>query len=232
MPNWVFNTLSVTGNQLELDKFQEFISAPYETRHPITEYNHETKKWEIVKQDKQMCKGAFLFWNIKSPEPEILDSYYGSNDVGNKDPNHWYSWNLANWGTKWEASDSEIERSEGFDLYRFNTAWAQPSLDLISEMSDKFPTLNFHLEYEEEQGWGGEVELDNGVISSQYEYGIPNSHADYEAQGKQDNCTCSWDDDPENWFDDCPPSSSEIENQQMSGDRCMLTPNTTDKEIK
>ena len=212
MPNWVYNTLSVTGNQLELDKFHEFISKPYETRDDITQYNHETKKWEIVEKKVQMREGAFLFWNIKSPEPEILDSYYGSNDVGNTDPNHWYSWNILNWGTKWEASDSEIERQEGVDLYRFNTAWANPDLSLFYDLSTKFPRLDFYLDYEEEQGWGGELGVTNGVEYVNSTYDIPNSHADYVNRGNEEGCVCTWEDDPENWYGDCPPSSSEIEN--------------------
>jgi hypothetical protein len=208
MPNWVNNGLSVSGEQVEIDKFKEFISKPYETRYAKTEFNNETKKWEVVGHENQTREGEFLFWNIKSPEPEILANYFGSNDVGNTDPNHWYSWNISHWGTKWEASDSSLEEGDGVLYYTFNTAWSPPSLELFGEMSEKFPTLNFYLEYEEEQGWGGEVEFDNGVISSQFEYDIPTSHADYEERGKADECLCTWGNG--DGYDDCPPNGEEI----------------------
>ena len=40
----------------------------------------------------------------------------------------WYSWRLANWGTKWDAYEVEIDDSElhyGFEV-SFDTAWSPP----------------------------------------------------------------------------------------------------------
>jgi hypothetical protein len=54
---------------------------------------------------------------------------------------NWYDWNCANWGTKWDAYDSEII-SEHYDgdiaelTVTFDTAWAPP-VDFYNELVDQ-----------------------------------------------------------------------------------------------
>ena len=39
----------------------------------------------------------------------------------------WYEWNIANWGTKWDAYDISIDEDLGRELIvEFDTAWAPP----------------------------------------------------------------------------------------------------------
>jgi hypothetical protein len=65
-----------------------------------------------------------------------------------------------------------------------------------------FPELLFKFWYEEEQGWGGELVMIDSNITAQHSWDIPDSHADYMAQDK--DCVCSWDDDTDSWYEDCP----------------------------
>jgi hypothetical protein len=78
--------------------------------------------------------------------------------------NHWYDWNVRNWGTKWDVAirhgeeypETELMEEDETSLsYRFNTAWSPP-LPAIEKLSQQYPDLEFNLSYEEEQGWGGE----------------------------------------------------------------------------
>lgn len=62
---------------------------------------------------------------------------------------NWYNWCVANWGTKWNASDTEIWD----DTISFNTAWSSPTGWLSKLAALKIP---FTLEWEEEQGYYGE----------------------------------------------------------------------------
>ena len=125
--------------------------------------------------------------------------------------NHWYDCNNRNWGTKWDiaVADGEeypnttMDKVDGFIHYHFETAWS-PVIDLlVEELSPKFPTLKFDYDYEEEQGWGGNVKFKNGEVLDHSEYDIPSSHEEYTSRDQ--TCICEWSPEyPEDWFDDCP----------------------------
>lgn len=57
----------------------------------------------------------------------------------------WYTWNVDNWGTKWNGY--ETEREEGRLL--FQTAWSHP-LPVIHALSKKFPNVEIHVRYADE----------------------------------------------------------------------------------
>lgn len=58
----------------------------------------------------------------------------------------WYSWSVANWGTKWNSSDCENISENMFD---FTTAWSGVP-NLIDLMSKEFPEITFVYEYSDE----------------------------------------------------------------------------------
>lgn len=61
---------------------------------------------------------------------------------------NWYEWNCANWGTKWDAGESDIcDMGEDVEI-RFDTAWAPP-IEWLKTTELKFPDLNFELHYDE-----------------------------------------------------------------------------------
>jgi hypothetical protein len=69
---------------------------------------------EVLKTAKKGAK--------KGATMEELRAEYGSNN--------WYDWRLANWGTKWNAYDCELDASrikQGILEYRFDTAWGPPA---------------------------------------------------------------------------------------------------------
>ena len=57
----------------------------------------------------------------------------------------WYSWSIANWGTKWNA----YSISEADDCIMFDTAWSTP-LPVIEELSSMFPNVEITLEFADE----------------------------------------------------------------------------------
>ena len=106
-----------------------------------------------------------------------------SSDLWSEKQNDWYNWNIRNWGTKWEVAVSDGEeypdtellehKSKGQDqwlVYKFNTAWSPP-LVAISKLSEMVPNSLITLSYEEEGGWGGEIEFlrGNQTILDDYE---------------------------------------------------------------
>jgi hypothetical protein len=65
----------------------------------------------------------------------------------------------------------EHENGENYVVYyNFNTAWGIAE-QALTNLSSQYPDLLFTLSYEEETGWGGELEILRGTIISQSEYG-------------------------------------------------------------
>lgn len=77
-----------------------------------------------------------LEFECKKKEPKIFEYLYPMP----KDIDDWYSWNVDNWGTKWDASIIDCERMDENTLtIIMDTAWAPPTR---------------LYEYLEEHGWG------------------------------------------------------------------------------
>jgi hypothetical protein len=196
MPNWVSNTINIKGPTEELLRFQDHINI----------------KPEYYQEEDY---GGFSFHSfITLPEGTDKEEYIGSDGAirgqhaNTISPNHWYTWNINNWQTKWDACDVEVVSSvHAFTnnvstIYvSFTTAWSPPD-PIWRAMSEMFPELIFAVWYEEEQGWGGEFTIQNQVITDWNTWDIPSSHADYMAQNKE--CPCSYEDDEDYWYEDCP----------------------------
>jgi hypothetical protein len=77
----------------------------------------------------------------------------------------WYSWSNANWGTKWNAYDTN--ENENGDIY-FQTAWSNP-LPVMEALSRKYPDVVFRVRFADED-FGhnvGEYSLGNGEVVSE-----------------------------------------------------------------
>jgi hypothetical protein len=99
----------------------------------------------------------------------------------------WYNWNIANWGTKWDASDITVSADEGALHYTFSTAWSPPE-PIYAAISNANPELEFRFVYEEEQGWGASIEAKAGILTKIKEWDIPISHAEIVERGGE--CYC------------------------------------------
>lgn len=229
MPNWVYNNITVSGDQASLDALETMLNQPFET-HYHESARDENNQHFMRPATQTFSNPVIAFRNIVAPPAEIADEYWAvqpvvkSTNNDTKDPNwftdilkaasvsnHWYDWNNRNWGTKWDiaVADGEeypnttMDKVDGFIHYHFETAWSPVIGLLVEELSPKFPTLKFDYDYEEEQGWGGSITFKNGEVLDSSEYDIPNSHEEFTSRDQ--TCVCEWnDDDPDSWFDDCP----------------------------
>jgi hypothetical protein len=227
MPNWVYNTLTVSGDPDELKKFADKARQQHETRWLSEQWtwNEEVKaNTKIEDKDRKILsvmsdESPISFWNFIAPPTESLEDYFGTagfvEGVGftgdkNDESAGWYAWNSSNWGTKWDVSDESV--STKFDemddtttelRYYFSTAWSIPT-PVFEAMVVQHPELDFHLHSTEEQGWGAEFSGSGGSYSMDKEWDIPQSHADYVDTDQEDSCVCQNDDDEDNWYEDCP----------------------------
>ena len=193
MPNWVFNTLKVSGDSEELARFKAQASQPYESRHPRLEQNLSNGSWEFV-PGVSTVEGDLLFWNFIKPDD--LDSYF--------EGENWYDWNVRNWGCKWEARSELEDESEGELIYSFDTAWS-PAEAVFHHMVRQFPALDFELRYSEEQGWGGEVHGSGGTWWVVDEWDIPDTHEERMEHFGYCHCEELRADELDDMYDDCPP---------------------------
>jgi hypothetical protein len=228
MPNWVFNSLVVSGEKSELDKMVAQLNQPFVKHFPDHKFNDETKQWENIPDVQVYDNPVFAFWNIVKPTD--LEAYYGEEVYKKtnlapeefmaefvrsmKEDQDWYHWNCRNWGTKWDVavvnnkdySDTIMTvNDDGSVMYHFQTAWS-PVGEVLIKLSEQYPTLEFDYEYEEEQGWGGSCTFLGGQDIACNEYDIPMSHADYEALERE--CRCEYD-DIEYAFEDCPVDTNQ-----------------------
>ena len=126
MPNWCDNRLRIFGPPDEIEKFQRQATghAPWLSEH-----------------ERQTTAPSPLNFHRLLPVPaEVLAQHNG--DVLEK-------WQVANWGTKWEADETElVDEWDTGVCYGFNTAWSPP-IALLKSIGPNWPTLKFLLHYEE-----------------------------------------------------------------------------------
>jgi len=154
MPNWVSNQINITGPKEELDRLQKQAATPYQTKSSVlTEDGFE---WVDAENQEELS-----FWNFVSPDESILEEYFGPE--ANKtleqalrhETNHWYDWNVRNWGVKWDASYVGVTQVSDTEIaYTFETPW-DAVVPVFLKMVEEYPALDFEYRYLEEQGWGG-----------------------------------------------------------------------------
>lgn len=204
MPNWTYNTLTIEGDQLNIARVKKQVAQPFTRKY--ADYKSIEGELKLVEVESTFNNPVFAFWNICKPED--LHAYLHDEGTGVPDDpndekawfqsNNWYDWNVRNWGTKWDVANSDEDSYPETELmtdeetklqYSFNTAWSPP-IPAIEKLSKQYPSLKFNLDFEEETGWGGEVEFTDGQEVTLSEYGW-----------KCRECDAQLDETP--WCDDC-----------------------------
>jgi hypothetical protein len=182
MPNWVYNGLTIEGNPDSVKKLMEQMNQPFVRVHD----NWNVKTQQMEKQQTTYPNPVFAFWNIvrptdmeayEGPQPKVEDFA----EAMKFSSDHWYDWNVRNWGTKWDVAVSADNKYPDTNMedtvngenhvvhYNFQTAWSRP-MEALLNLSSQYPDLLFTLSYEEETGWGGEMELLRGKVISESMY--------------------------------------------------------------
>ena len=213
MPNWVYNNLSITDpsgkHTDDVSRLMEQVGATYTVRAA----SYASGTFEVG--DVEVTDPGFSFWNIVRPEGEDSKEYAESVGASGAMP-FWYDWNCENWGTKWDASDVNVQdHAADHKQITFSTPWSPP-LPVLVTLSEQYPNLHIELEWEEEQGYGGTFVFTNGEATETDAYDIPNSHAEHAERDRE--CVCDWDDDPTNYYPDCPgyvPDTNRIPEDEL-----------------
>ena len=133
MPNWVYNTLKISGDKYQVEAFAERAKQP----------GLFTIDGEAI-SDLSFC-------NFVRPDASIMDEYWGTepraqamSHAERATSNHWYDWNIRNWGCKWDASDVQADITDVQARYDYNTAWS-PAIEVFYAMVEQFHDLSFEL---------------------------------------------------------------------------------------
>lgn len=179
MPNNIQNRLVVKANQVEElkmflgairgfdseDKFIDFnkiIPMPEEIKNTessskvddaIYYYLVNTEQeWLINKILKYSISRMDRFANFSQEELNemfAIGQQYVNNwkRYGAKD---WYDWSRINWGTKWNAYNTDLEYIDECEVViYFQTAWSGVS-DIIKELTERYHQLIFEYAYSDE----------------------------------------------------------------------------------
>ena len=196
MPNWVFNKVTVMGDETKLLAFRDYINT----------------KPDIVTDDEWNA-GKFSFHSFLTPPLDKSDEYHAQNGSGpsgkfGDTEFNWYNWNIANWGCKWDAGSIEMfnhqvgNKTVSINI-DFETPWGFP-YEAIKAMVEQYPTLTFSIRFLEEQGWGGEALGMNGEFAYTDEWDIPDTHEERMLHIGYCWCEEMRDDEAEYMYDDCP----------------------------
>ena len=204
MPNWVYNGLTIEGNPDSVKSLMNQLNKPFSMTHDS--WNMETGQQE--KKLTHYSNPVFAFHNVYNyiDAGITIDEYLSQpirsadqtfEDFMKFDTNDWYNFNVREWGTKWDVAvndndkytDTSMQDSENGEnhvvYYNFNTAWSRP-VPVLEKLSKQYPDLLFTLSYEEETGWGGEMEILCGEVISESEY--DNKCRDCDAEDQLEFC--------------------------------------------
>lgn len=142
MPNHCSNDMFVIGPKEQVDAFVKFVKG-------VDKFNKD--------------ETTPLDFNSILPYPErfnVLDmaaleheqKYGWQSRPADGFNNGGYEWCIANWGTKWNAYDVELDyNQEDYEdgeistaKYKFDTAWSPPN-PVFTKWVEKFPELKFQL---------------------------------------------------------------------------------------
>ncbi len=159
MPNYCNNSLTIKGDAKSMHEFYEFVGPleqnfsmqnlcpiPKEIENTISPIGFRPEGTKEVK----LASGQIMQLKVNRFN-QTEQEYIEHNKYLNKKYGYdnWYDWCNSNWGCKWEMDDICIgEQTDEKVFISYATAWV-PNSDFISFLGEKFPKLEFELEYYE-----------------------------------------------------------------------------------
>lgn len=146
---------------------------------PNHSYNIISAEYKYADKLKEIAEVGLCRYYFPMPE-ELDDSVSGSESAKPEwqkkrskelkekyGYDNWYGWCCHNWGTKWGCYDNVIDDA----VYTFTSAWCPPSNRMLEALAKDIP--NFVFTFEEETGWGGEHQYQDGKLMEKTEYDSP-----------------------------------------------------------
>ena len=132
-------------------------------------YSRANKGKEVFDKYIEAKNDRFLNCKLDLSSDDFYNQFDNLEEMGDKllelkekyGYDNWYDWRLANWGCKWNASDSEYD---GEDNVRFDTPWSIP-YPVIAKIAEDNPNIKLDGYSEEESGWYENYNTENGKVN-------------------------------------------------------------------
>ena len=176
MPNWVNQSLTITGPVEERKRFLEECFSQGEEGLEL-DFNKLIPEPEHVERSLA-APGICNAGNCRSGDFQIGGAVQSNEPAGanvvpasKKDPYRdfpvWYEWRCKHWGTKWNACDTQLtitgNGSKVIKLH-FDTAWSIP-WPIYEELAASFPLLKIEGEiFEPNMEFGDHIRCHGGKI--------------------------------------------------------------------
>ena len=154
MPNWTYNNVQFVGKTEDNVKqlkdllksddndfdFNNIIPIPLALTETVSGSENAKPDWQKEQSEKLKKQHGF---------------------------DNWYDWSIMNWGTKWNACNTEVELNENVLNYTFETAWDAPreivrALEHMKETILKDISIDWNCEHED--GNEEEVLINDGDV--------------------------------------------------------------------
>ena len=135
MPNHCYNRVSFySENENLIKELYEIFESGTNPKNDKTVFGQFITEpdWKTTPNDKG-----------ELPIQPDKDSFYPPQFPDGVTDDRWYSWRIANWGTKWDCYDLSIDECDlpnGFEA-TFNTAWSPPE-EICTALKEKFEGLS------------------------------------------------------------------------------------------
>lgn len=142
MPNWAHCTLTIKGNQEDLDRFKK-VAAGEKSCFDLEQFIPMPRHLSEPEEESCFTKG---------PVGDINASKAMNGKRQRVFPG-WYAWSCRNWGCKWNVDGARLvtgQCADGVLVYRFDTPWSPPD-NALHEIARQFDSLEFELSCSEEQ---------------------------------------------------------------------------------
>jgi hypothetical protein len=176
MPNWVNNQLVIKGAKNILSEIAERgkpfytvkkgMSIPEFLRDLLKDsYHAESYVNQLIDQYKDVVPtedghipvidiyGNHAVFTFENFVPQQTDDprYQNGKEAHCTTKFNWYDWNIDNWGTKWDASETRLSWECDDLVINFDTAWDVPH-EFIEKLSHMYPDVIIDVYAYEEQG--------------------------------------------------------------------------------
>lgn len=132
-----------------------------------------TEKLIALKEWMAKGKNPIDFKKIIPPPADMFEGALGDKErkmCKEKGIENWYDWQIANWGTKWNASNSCVIQDTPFRFaLKFDTAWSSPKpvMAKIIEYCQNNKITFVYFNGNEGGGDGEFIELDEELIKEE-----------------------------------------------------------------
>lgn len=155
MPNWVSNSISISGKEKDLKQivkyvksktsdfdFNKIIPMPKSLAETEASSNNYWDLYEYCKKNNLPIPPICLdrIWHKANKQPDLEKGEQLYNNIKNYGYLNWYDWSVDNWGTKWNVLSEDIEitlKDKEVLEISFQTAWSPP-FPIFEEITKKF----------------------------------------------------------------------------------------------